>query len=81
MDKERIDRLLLLAINCTWATDAHGVSNFDAVQYARLVAEECARVCGNESVVMATRDQTRGAMRCMQVIREHFGIASPEAPR
>jgi hypothetical protein len=44
------------------------------LRFAALVAGECAKLCALESVVLATRDQTRGALHCATAIRERFGI-------
>jgi len=35
----------------------------------RAALEEAAQVCGMESVTMATRDQSRGALHCAAAIR------------
>lgn len=32
--------------------------------------QECVEVCSLESVVLATRDMTRGALQCINIIKE-----------
>jgi hypothetical protein len=80
MNHELIARLAREAGFVDYELDDGTPVAFD-VRYARfaaLVAEECAKVSALESVVMQTRDMTRGALRCAVVIRALFTTAPPE---
>jgi len=67
--RESINRLInwhcMVALDPAVSSDAAKLVA-DAVKAER---EACAKVCEQDSVILATRDQTRGALYCAQAIR------------
>jgi hypothetical protein len=64
------DCMQMLTQNRAWKfEEAEKTLRAAILVYGAAQRERCATLCGHESVTLATRDQTRGALHCMNSIR------------